>query len=171
MLLLWCRYRKTVSTTASRCCVIQNFCQIVLMPELSRKQLEDLRAIAVRLLDFVESVESVPFDVPAEIAALVEQRVKARVCLACGQKALDDEQMRRGQDSACYATTRSRMRRGLITERQLVEQGKLTPEKAAPGRPAKQDLTSEEKRLRVAEDLAAYKAKVAARKSKNDGKE
>ena len=140
------------------------------MPDISRKQLEDLRMIAVRLLDFVESIEAKPFEVPEEIAKLVEERVKSRICLACGQKALDDEQMRRGQDSACYATTWSRMRRGLVTERQMVEQGKLTADKAAPGRPAKQDLSTEAKLLRVAEDLKKYEKNQAQKKSKRDGK-
>jgi hypothetical protein len=139
--------------------------------EISGQQLEELRGLAVRLLDFVDTLEGKPFEVPPEIAKLVEERLKAGICLACGQKVIEGDRTRRGQESACYATTRSRMRRGLITERQLVEQGKFTAEKATPGRTAKQDLTSEEKRLRVAEDLAAYRAKTAARKAKNDGKD
>ena len=148
-------------------CVLKKICHIVNMPELSRKQLDDLRLLAVRFIDLIDSIEQKPFDVPREISEMVEARVKARICLACGEQALEDEQIRRGQDSACYATTRSRIRRGLTTERQLIEQGKLTAEKASSGRPAKQDMTTEDKRLRVAEDVAKYRAKQAKRKKSN----
>lgn len=124
------------------------------MEQITGKQLEDLRQIAIRLLDWVDNASNKPVEVPPEIQQLVEERVAQRICLACGQKALEGERISRGQDSACYATTRSRIRRGLVTERQLIEQGKMTAEAAPSGRPARQDLSDKE--LKVAELAERY---------------
>lgn len=109
------------------------------MPQITKQQLSDLRRLSVLLTDYLDAIEDKPIEIDPELQKLVDERVRERICLACLQKALDDDRMRRGQDSACYATTRSRIRRGLVSERQLVMQGKLTAEHAAPGRPAKQD--------------------------------
>jgi hypothetical protein len=108
------------------------------MPEITRAQIDALRRSARTLLDAIEALDATPV-VPPQIAALVAHRVAGRICLACGQKADDKEQMRRGQDAACYATTRNRIKRGETTEREQIEAGKLTATHATPGRAAKQD--------------------------------
>lgn len=124
------------------------------MPQITSAQLDEMRRLGVLLIDLVDQIEDKPVVVTPEIASLVQKRVSDRICLACGQQALESDRMRRGQDSACYTTTRSRIRRGLVTERQLIEQGKLTPESAAPGRPARQDMSEQE--LKVAELADRY---------------
>lgn len=140
------------------------------MTQLTRKQVEELRQIATRLLGFVDSIDDTPIVVDAAISELVEKRVAERICLACGQKALPDEQMRRGQDPGCYSTTRSRIRRGLTTERQLIEQGKLTAERATGGRVAKQDLLNTDGKTaelqHAAEAIEQYKSNQAKKRGK-----
>jgi hypothetical protein len=141
------------------------------MGDILGTELEELRRIANRLIDFVDNLSGEKVVVPPEVEAEVNRKLRKRICLACDSEIPPEVKVKRGQEEACYNTTRSRIRKGDVRERDLIISGKLTAENLLPGRKAKQDLTSEEKRLRVAEDLAAYRAKTAARKAKNDGKD
>lgn len=146
----------------------QKSCKNASMREITSSELAELRRIVNLLIDVIDHLEDTPVTVPPDIQKQVEENVSNRICLACGSAIPDGVEIKRGQESSCYNTTRKRIRMGIYRERQLIEQGKLTAEKALPGRPAKQDRTQEEKARMVAEDLAAYKAKKAKRKN-SDG--
>ncbi|MCA9367985.1 hypothetical protein KC887_07045 [Candidatus Kaiserbacteria bacterium] len=76
------------------------------MPQITRKQIDDLRQAMKRIQEMLDAIDGVPVVVDAEVAERVAAMVANRICLACGQKADAGEKMRRGQDPACYATTR-----------------------------------------------------------------
>lgn len=114
------------------------------MTEVTGKEVSEMRALAVRLLDLADRLDPVPVDVPQDVIEMVERKLAARICLACDAKIPPNVVIKRGQENACYNTTRKRIRMGIYRERDLVMQGKLTAEHAAPGRPAKQDVIAAE---------------------------
>lgn len=143
-------------------------CKNVYMPQITSAELAEIRKIATQMLDLADRIDGNPVVVAAEVQSAVAYKLENRICLACDSKIPEGIKVKRGQEESCYNTTRNRIRRGDVRERDLIMQGKLTSENASPGRPAKQDRTDEEKARMVAEDLAAYNAKKAKRKADGD---
>lgn len=130
------------------------------MAEITSEELAELRRVGNRLLDIVDKLTDAPVEVSQSIREEVRSKLERRICLACGAKIPARVRIKRGQEESCYNTTRRRIRRGEVRERELIEQGRLTAESAPPGRPAKQDLhLTESEARRVADDLADYEKK------------
>lgn len=136
---------------------------------LNRRELEKI-ANALRAainkgqaaLDLVER-ELVPVEVPAAVAKEVQRKLAARICLAWDHKIPDGDRVVRGQCETDYATTRSRIRRGEVTEQELIMRGEMTAEAKKGGRKAARDIAADkalqithEELQQVAEDIEQF---------------
>ncbi len=133
------------------------------MPEISARELTELRRIATRLLDAVDKLEGVQVHVPDDVKAHVRKCLENRICLCCGAKVPKSVKIVRGQEAACYSTTRKRIRAGEVREIDLIQVGKLTAEPSPPGRPPRRELTPEQLRV-VAEDMERYNRRTSGDK-------
>jgi hypothetical protein len=126
--------------------------------------------LVVASLEALLASEEEHFVVPPEVAALVEQRIAARICLACLLPILPDEPDRRGDHLACYNTLLTRVRRQETTLKEIIESGKLLPEGRKPGRKAALDLATQTITQSIADKIDAKSARAAESKEKYNKK-
>jgi cob(I)alamin adenosyltransferase len=138
------------------------------MTKLSETDIQLLRQIANQLLDLIGRLAGESVLVPEHIATMVEEKTAKRICLACDQVTPENSKYRRGNDDACYATHRARIRRGEVRESQLIADGKMTPEAKTPGRAAKMDGSSSAKIVGRQNAAAAAELLAKARKKKKE---
>lgn len=122
--------------------------------ETTRKQLETLRRIGNQLLNLADQIDNARVDVPPDIQKEVERKINQRICLRCGQKIIEGDQVRRGLDNSCYSTTNKRINTGLENERTLILRGQITADPKPGGRPARLDMVAE-----AAESFSASRKK------------
>lgn len=116
------------------------------MDAKTRSKLEAALKNARNLVASIEAMlqtERVEYEVSKEIALMVAEKRLSRTCLACNKPILPGEREKRGDHSACYNTLMNRVRRGELTVKQLVEEGKILAEGKRPGRRAAIDLAEE----------------------------
>lgn len=113
------------------------------MGKITDKQIDELRRIAAKLTQLLSAFDLDALEIPAEIQQRVASLQKRGICLACELPIEETDRARRGLDSACYATTMARIRRGDTTEVDEILAGRLASDKKRAGRKAKMDRLTE----------------------------
>jgi hypothetical protein len=131
----------------------------------------DLEKLARQLRLALEIIEAelAPVDVSPAVQAMMDDKLRKRICLAWDHVIPDGEPIYRGLCETDYNTTTARIRRGEELESDLMRRGELGP-KAKPGRKAARDIAASHKAaeaemerqrnlkaLKAAEKKAEYK--------------